>query len=161
MRTSLMIALAALLASCSGMKMSKRKLTGITPSMDATYFNASTEKSATTLLAIFDISAEQTDVRVKFDAENDLRIEYKNVLGGIEFKTFKGKFRNGFFETFLIKDRVNIPLVYSKVNVLRVRVCIDKEGSLVADRYLNRSGNLFIFSGGGRSRQQFFFRRPD
>lgn len=159
MRKLLMLfALAASCISCGGMQVRQSRLAGIDPTLDATFSNLPEDQSTQTLLRILGTEAKGLDkVRLTFDREGDFRIEYKNVLGGTEFRAFKRKFKKSYYEIFLAKDRINIPLVYSRANVERIRISLDKKGAFVVDQYFDHSGSIFIFAGGGHARYLYYF----
>jgi hypothetical protein len=155
--------IAMLCISCgSGMRVSKKKLAGIDTSLNATFCNfaADTVKANNVeLLWLFGIEQEGIkEARIKFDDQGDIRIEYQNALGGTEFRAYKGTFKKGYFEVYLVKDKFVIPICYSKVNVSRLRISIDKNGALVADWYRDRTGNIFLLAGGTTTRRQYFFK---
>lgn len=102
-------------------------------------------------------------VSFKFNENYGLMIYYESFFG-TEIEYFKGKFKkNGYYEIYFSKKRVEIPplfpLFYSKVNINRIRIGLNKNGDLIIDNYQNRSANIFLLAGGNTLRSQSFFKK--
>lgn len=79
---------------------------------------------------------------------------------GAEWKenVFKGKWRSRYFEIYFSKEQFVIPLLFSRIDVDRVRVGISTKGDLLITNLYNRSGNLLLLAGGEVSEHTFIFR---
>lgn len=147
-----------MVVSCSSSKgFMKKDLTSINSSFKADYcaVNSSIERTKNTvqLLRLFRLSdSSVSSVSLSFDKENDFKISYKNFLGGNSYKTFKGKFKKNYYEIFLEKKRINIPLIYGKTAIDRIRIRVLKDSTLIVENYYNHSGNIFLMAAGSSNK---------
>jgi hypothetical protein len=162
-----------LLYSCgTGMKIKKNNFKQINSHFSGTfnlYSNSYNTKYHSNqkikLLSLFNIdtlnNSKVEKVTIKFDKENDLIISYEN-FWGTETKFFNGKFKKkGYYEVFLRKERIIIPLFYTVINVDRLRIGLAKNGDLIIDSYGNHSAMIFLMAGGRKGRTQFYFKKID
>ena len=168
--SSLIILLSFVLISCgTGLKVSSDKLLGIDSNFKGTFQNFSHKRTPkkenqtdTTILQLLNIFNKYSDsVSVSF-ASDKLVIEYKDILGKSRV-SFDGKFsEKGYYEIYFSKKKIEIPplfpIIYSKVDVDRIRLSLTKEKELIIDNYYDRGGNVFILGAGGGGRYQFYFK---
>ncbi len=102
-------------------------------------------------------------ISLNINAEENLQVTYRDSLHVMRTEIYEGKLKkSGFYEIFLFKERIEIPpvipIIYSKVNIGRLRIGMTKERSLIVDTYFTHGGNIFIFAAGSSSRKQYYFR---
>ncbi|WP_395059319.1 hypothetical protein [Flavobacterium sp.] len=164
-RIFLFITISFLLYSCStSFKVKKKDLLFIDSNLKESFNNNSYQIDSTKhksyLLNLFEIRKANIDtVNIKFDKNGSLILSYKFILGGNESRYIKGRFKKNYYEIYLRKDKINIPLIYSKINIDRIRVYLKKDSTLVVDKYYDNSGNIFLLAAGGSSRRQYFFKK--
>lgn len=107
---------------------------------------------------LFGINNLDSLVKVKINRNNEIEIHYKNVLGGNEITTYKGKFKKNYFEVFLVKKRVFLPPIYCKNRVNRLRIGLSQNKELVINRYYDYSGMFMLFAAGTSDNKQYVFK---
>ncbi|WP_196888296.1 hypothetical protein [Aureivirga sp. CE67] len=158
-----------LICSCgTGMKIKKENFKEInSPHLGTfeliSYQNSSKSNTNRSLLRLFDIEIEDdikiSKITLEFDSNNYLSITYKSILG-TETKYFKGELKKkGYFEIFLKKKRILIPLFYTIIDVDRKRIGFTNDGDLIIDNYVNRGGMIFLMAAGGKYRTQYYFKK--
>lgn len=158
-RFVLIIGLSILLVSCATEnKVKNRDLVKMDSAITKTFVNMDFLKHEQTLTSLFEMNPEVDNlVSVSFDKEKVLRISYKDGKGIIRYKEFKGKFKKRYFEVYFEKYRKNIPLIISKTQIRRVRIKMTKDSVLVAEKYINRSGSIFLMAAGSSYTNHYQF----
>ena len=157
--------LSSLILSCSSKKgFIKKDLTSINSSFKSDYyavnFSIDSVKNTVQLLRLFRLSdSSVSSVSLSFDKENDFKISYKNFLGGNSYRTFKGTFKKNYYEIFLEKKRINIPLIYGKTAIDRIRIRVMKDSTLIVENYYNHSGNIFLIAAGSSNKTYAMFNK--
>lgn len=161
--------------SCgTGLKISKEKLLIINSNFKETFINASHKtttiktgiKRDSDILTLLNLENKKSDVvTISFSSKNELIIQYKDTLGS-KTEYLQGKFSNrGYYEIYLRKKNIQIPplipLLYSKIDIDRIRISLTKENDLIIDNYFSRGGNIFLLSGGGSTRHQYYFKQSE
>ena len=126
--------------------------------------SAADERTISSLLFLSDMLVSNADtVYLKLDANENLKVTYRDSLHVVRTEIFEGKLRKkGFYEIYLFKERIEIPpvipIIYGKVNIGRLRIGLTKNNNLIIDAYFTHGGNIFIFAVGSSSRKQYTFR---
>ncbi|MEO5775615.1 MAG: hypothetical protein ABIQ27_01840 [Flavobacterium sp.] len=156
----ILISLCFLLMSCaSEKKIKNRDLMKIDSSLDRTFSNKDFTKQNKTLTSLFEMNRlTDKEINLSFDKEGDLKISYKDALGGDRFRCFNGKFKRNFFEVYLEKKRIPFPPIYWITQVNRLRISLDKENNLIIDSYFNHSGMILMMAAGSSNKEQFIFK---
>lgn len=140
------------LSSCAT-KNWKHKYIAINPSLNSIVDNMSTGQNGQNFLSLFGIDQSAKEVKIYFDNQGDLRVAYKDPNLNIErFKSFKGKFKRGYFEIYFEKKRVVIPPFYWTTQINRLRIGVEKDSTLIVERYSNHSGMILLMAGGSSSK---------
>ena len=163
-KTIILFALIYLFSSCgTGLKISKSKYKQIDNNFSGTFVNQPSESKGRnydpTILKLFEIYNVKADsVYLKFNEDGKLLVIFHDSLH-TRTEIFEGRFRKkGYYEIYLRKKRIYIPLIYSSVNVYRIRIASTIESNLVIDNLSQQNGNIFLLAGGFRDRTQFFFK---
>ncbi|MFZ4704393.1 MAG: hypothetical protein ACOYMF_00155 [Bacteroidales bacterium] len=157
-----------LMSSCgTSLKINKTIFQKIDNSFSGTYcnklfktsVNGEGSKSEFDILELLDINDVKTDsVNLEFTENGSLMITYKDSLL-VKVKTFRGKFKRGYYQIYHRRERIIIPIIFSHVDVRRIRLCKSEDKVLVIDYYEYVGGNFLVFAGGGPWRRQYFFRK--
>ncbi|SEP78674.1 hypothetical protein SAMN05444005_102269 [Flavobacterium urocaniciphilum] len=107
---------------------------------------------------LFGINNLDSLVKVKINKNDEIEIHYKNVLGGNEITTYKGKFKKNYFEVFLDKKRIILPPFYCKNRVNRLRIGLSQNKELVINRHYDYSGMFMLFAAGNSDSKQYVFK---
>lgn len=111
-------------------------------------------KNISYLLQNFNIDKEKADfANLTFTEPNKVRLNYivDSKEGSIEKEiVLEGTRKKKFLQIYFSKEQSFIPLIYSKINVQRIRIGQDKNGELLIMSFYDRSGN-FLFLGAGSS----------
>ncbi|RKS02856.1 hypothetical protein C8C84_2586 [Flavobacterium sp. 102] len=91
-----------------------------------------------------------------------MKVTYDDVIGKTT-EYYQGKFsKKGYYEIFIRKKNIQIPpvlhLLYSKIDIYRLRISLNKEKELIIDSYYKRGGNVFLLAAGGSGRTQYYFK---
>lgn len=97
-------------------------------------------------------------VKIIISKNDEIEIHYKNVLGGNEVVTFKGKFKKNYFEVFLNKKRIFFPPIYCKTNINRLRIGLTQNKELVINQHYDYSGMFMLFAAGNSDNKQYVFK---
>lgn len=106
---------------------------------------------------LFDISNNADFITISFENSNKLKLSfYNDTISQTAY--FEGKFNGKFFEIYLQKKQFFIPLIYSNVNINRLRIGKSKKGELLVQNFYDQSGNLLLFAGGygGENTYKFY-----
>jgi hypothetical protein len=169
LRLYIFILLSVILSSCgSGLQVRKSRIEYFNKNFAATVDNRPFQvkkKSyrAPTLLELFEIKNVSSDsVELRFTADSLLFVGYYDIGIWTE-QVFMGRFKKkGYYQIFLRRKRIEIPplipIIYSRVDIDRLRLALTSEGDLIVDNKWRGSGNILILSGGDLGRSQYFFR---
>ncbi|MES2864532.1 MAG: hypothetical protein V4666_10470 [Bacteroidota bacterium] len=108
---------------------------------------------------LFEIRNLDEIVKISISKNDEMEIYYKNVLGGNEVATFKGKFKKNYFEVYLSKKRIFFPPVYCKTNINRLRIGVTQNKDLVVNQHYDYSGMFMLFAAGNSDKKQYIFKR--
>ena len=104
-------------------------------------------------------------VDVKFEEPNKVHLTYpilKNDSLVIENKTFTGKRKKKSLEITFSNQDIYIPLVYSRSNIDKLRIGLDKKNnSLLLEKYTYFGGSILIFGDGFGGERYFPFYKYD
>ncbi len=96
---------------------------------------------------------------IDFDSIGRLRIS--QVSG--EWSSFGGKFKRGFYQIYLRKKWIQIPpifpLIYSDVDIYRLRIAYHSDGYLLIENKFYRDKSILFLGGGRGYRNVYFFSR--
>ncbi len=100
-------------------------------------------------------------IQIEFGLSNELYIHYQkgdDTLTSI----FEGKFKkNGSYQIWLRRKRIEIPplfpIIYSRVDIKRLRFHLDLENNLVIHNKWARTANIFILAGGASGKYNSFY----
>jgi hypothetical protein len=107
------------------------------------------------------ISHESEWISIEFGRNNELYLHYQKDGDTLTSK-FEGKFkRNGSYQIWLRRTRVEIPplfpIIYSRVDIKRLRFHLDLENNLVIHNKWARTANIFILAAGGSGKYNSYF----
>ncbi|WP_121313967.1 hypothetical protein [Flavobacterium sp. 102] len=160
-----------LLISCgTGLKIPQEQLSGINSNFKGTFINISHKKNSknkassdSDILTLINLKNKKSDsVSISFTSNNELKVTYDDVIGKTT-EYYQGKFsKKGYYEIFIRKKNIQIPpvlhLLYSKIDIYRLRISLNKEKELIIDSYYKRGGNVFLLAAGGSGRTQYYFK---
>ncbi len=170
-KISLILILILFASSCATkMKISEKKLEKIEPNFSGYFYNTSykrldkkgtIKKQSSILNAVW---LEQEDVQViymEIGKNEVLNISFfDSYTNKMQTATFKGKFKRGFYELYLVKKSIKIPpiipVIYGIVDIDRVRIGKSKNGDLIIEKYIDRGGCILFFCAGGTWTHQNF-----
>lgn len=160
-----------ILSSCgTGMTIGKSDFSPIGKNFEATFNNKSLltkgrnyHSFKIAILDYFELYKLNADtIHFDFDNNKSLVLTFKDSLG---FRTeiFNGKLKKaGYYEIFLKNERKEIPpfipIIYSKRNISRLRICLTKGNELVIDKKWANDGNILFLAGGGSGRYKSYFK---
>lgn len=107
---------------------------------------------------LFKIGNLDSVIKINISKNNEIQIQYKNILGGNEIAAFKGKFKKNYFEVFLDKKRIFFPPIYCKTNINRLRIGLTGKNELVINRHYDYSGMFLLFAAGNKDNKQYVFK---
>lgn len=114
--------------------------------LDGTYLNRNKDGD---ILSLFNISDYADFVSLKFEGSDEMKLTYKNDSSKQKEFVFKGQKKKRFFEYYFEKKRTVIPILYSSIDVDRIRIGLSKEdGRLYIEKYIRHMGNLLMLAGG-------------
>ncbi|MCB0381620.1 MAG: hypothetical protein KDD24_10210, partial [Flavobacteriales bacterium] len=157
----------SLLTACSSMGIRKSKLKFIDSTFKGFISNnhhkiKGRKYGSPDLLNTFEIRNAQSDtIWIEFSKSENLIIKYyeHNILKEAQFN---GKFtKKGFYDLYLRNERKEFPpifpIIYSKKNILNIRIGLTKENDLIIDHFWIEGGNIFILGAGSSGRRQSFY----
>ncbi|MET3732774.1 WG repeat-containing protein [Moheibacter stercoris] len=98
---------------------------------------------------LFNLGIESDFFTIKYLGDNKVKIEYTDLTneGYIQKELIlEGKLKKRFFEVYFNKKQLIIPVLFSTIQIDRIRIGKDENGNLVLMNFYERSGNLFILS---------------
>lgn len=118
----------------------------------------------TSILSMFNISTYDTRQKYRYTDYVTLKYEEPNLLR-LTFNTdtieqslvFEGKMKGKFFEIYFKKSQFFIPLIYSNIDIDRIRVGKSKDGNLLIRSFYDQSGNLLFLAGGSGGENAYRF----
>jgi len=94
-------------------------------------------------------------IHMRTEGNNKLIISYTNTNGKHE-EVYEGELKKKFFEIYYKKDQIIIPLIFSNINVDRLRIGKTKNGELLINHFVEGFGNLLLFAGGSGGGDNFY-----
>lgn len=154
------VGLSLFLMSCGSQnKVRNSDLIQVDTTLCQTFHNNDSQKKYQTLTSLFGMQFQKDNqAEVRFDKDGDLKISYKDDKGILRYQCFKGRIKKKYFEIFFEKYRKDIPLIYGKTQIHRIRVKLTKDSTLIVQRYFNRSGHVFLMAAGSSSKEQYQFK---
>lgn len=113
---------------------------------------------------LFDIPNTNIDYfKISFDAvNNQLLVTYPVANGSESMIRLDGVFKDNYFETYLSNENIQIPpifpIIYSKRNIVRLRIGLKTDDTLIIDYKYAKDGNIFLFAAGTSGRNQYIFK---
>lgn len=168
----LFIALLSLLTSCgTGLRISKNDFKPIVKDFSTSFANQSFKTSKSIagstsgpkLLELFGVlDAESKMVTLSYKNNNVLELVYEDKDSAQTLEVKVRHVRKGYLEILSVNKRIQIPpfipFLYSDMDYNRMRIGFKANGELIIDNQWEKSGNVFIFMGGGGGRTQYFFK---
>jgi len=99
------------------------------------------------ILSCFNIRDYADFVTLTSESPNEIKLTYYNDSTTQE-RVFKGKMKKSYFEIYFSKMRFFIPLIFSTVDVDRVRIGKTEDGKLAIRKLVENWGNLLVFAAG-------------
>jgi hypothetical protein len=100
--------------------------------------------------------------KFQIDFDSIGRLKISSASG--EWSSFGGKFKRGFYQIYLRKKWIQIPpffpLIYSDVDIYRLRIAYHQYGYLLVENKYYRDKSILFF-GGGRGQRNVYFFSPD
>jgi hypothetical protein len=116
----------------------------------------------TSILQELEIFPQESEwISIEFGRNNELYLHYPK--GGDTITSmFQGKFKkNGSYQIWLRRKRIEIPpffpIIYSRVDIKRLRFHLDLENNLVIHNKWARTANIFILAAGGSGKYNSYF----
>lgn len=111
------------------------------------------------ILKLFNLDHEADYVNLSIN-DNKLKLNY---FQGAENKeiVFEGKIRNKFLEIYFTKKQTVIPLLYSNIEIDRIRIGKDKNGNLVIMNFAENTGNILFMAAGNSNERPYIFKKSD
>jgi hypothetical protein len=115
------------------------------------------------ILGYFEIlNANADKVSISFDSIGQIVLRSYSDSLLTKTQSFKGRFtRQGYYEIFLRKEKVEIPplipILYSRRDIYRLRIARSKNNDLIIQLKFIRDGNLLIFGAGSSDKILSYF----
>jgi hypothetical protein len=100
------------------------------------------------ILSAFNIREYTDFVTIVAKSPREIKLIYYNDLSERQEKVFVGEMRGSFFEIYLVRSVVIIPLIYSHRDFQRLRIGKTEGGKLLIRRVSDRGGHLLFLAGG-------------
>jgi hypothetical protein len=105
---------------------------------------------------------ESESISIEFGLNNELYLHHQKGSDTLT-SMFEGKFmKNGSYQIWLRRKRVEIPpffpIIYSRVDIKRLRFHLDLENNLVIHNKWARTASIFILAGGASGKYNGFYR---
>lgn len=102
----------------------------------------------------FDLTLKSTDsITISYWTYNDTVAQKKE-------KTFKGKWKEKYFEIYLRRRMRFIPIIYSSADIDRIRIGKDKDGRLVVMHFQDNGGHFLFLAAGYAFEDPVLFHQP-
>jgi hypothetical protein len=102
----------------------------------------------------FNLTLKKPDsITISYWAYNDTVVQWKE-------QTFKGRWKEKYFEIYFRRKMRFIPIIYSSANIDRIRIGKDKEGRLVVMHFQNNGGHFLFLAGGYAFEDPVLFKQP-
>lgn len=122
-------------------------------------------KNLSSLLQNFNINDEKADfVNLTFKEPDTVKLTYlaDSKSGTLERELIlKGVRKSKFLEIYFSKQQSFLPLIYSTINVRRIRIGQDKNGELLIMDFFDNSGNFLVFGAGSSSERACHYSKSD
>lgn len=161
MKIYYLLLLILLFTSCGSSKYSVEnfsQLTDIT-SLDGTYYKLD-EKQSASLSYFFGFSSDSIEfVNLKFSKKNLIVTVHTN--SGMSEKSYKGKLKENYFEIYLRKRIMPVPVIYSGWCYQRIRIGRDKDKNLLVQYWRNAFAWVLMMATAGDDDSEYVFRRVE
>lgn len=155
------------LNSCGTLKFNKTKefvkfdssITELNGKYDGTSTPTKRNNHQLNILQLFNLEGEADFVDLMIE-QNKVKLNYLESAENKEV-VFEGKMRNKFLEIYFKKKQIVIPLLYSQIEVDRIRIGKDKDGNLVIMNYAEHSGNILFMAAGHFDELPFIFKKSN
>lgn len=163
----LVIIFSLFLVSCGGSKYSVEKfcqLSNIT-NLNGSYENKFKSQSDSLYSQTNGELSRSLGVYVDSIQLIDLKFSSQNITitihtdSGLQEKSYKGKFKENYFEVYVNKKIAPIPFIYFGWNWERVRIGLDEGENLLIQYWQNNFGWILFGSAGGSEDKEYKFRR--
>jgi hypothetical protein len=99
------------------------------------------------LITRFRIYNDNVDeVRITAVSPKEIKLTYRTG-NDLHEQIFSGKMKRKYFEYYHFKDQIIIPLIFTFIDVYRIRVGKSKDGELLIRSYRESSRSILIFGG--------------
>ena len=112
--------------------------------LEGYYLNRMDRRS---ILSCFGIREYADFVTIVSENPNEIKLVYYNDSTKRE-QIFVGQMKEQFFEIYLSKKQFYIPLIYSSIDIYRIRIGKSKDGKLLIRNFVDQRGNLLFLAGG-------------
>lgn len=168
LKISFIILLGLIFNSCGTLKFNKTKeFVKFNPSINELngeyYGNSESTKrnnnQTINILQLFNLEREADFINLSID-QSKVKLNYLQGTENKEF-VFEGKMRNKFLEIYFKKKQTVIPLLYSSIEIDRIRIGKDKDGNLVIMNFAEHSGNILFMAAGHYDELSYIFKKSD
>ena len=111
--------------------------------LEGYYLNRTDRRS---ILSCFEIREYADFVTIVSEKPNEIKLVYYSDSTKQE-QIFKGKMKKKFFEIYFSKTQFIIPLIYSFIDIDRIRIGKSKDGKLLIRKFVDKNGNLLVITG--------------
>lgn len=128
--------------------------------LDGTYLdryqkNKSKYDNTGGLSFLFQINDSTDFFSIFVESPTKLSVSYINNKNQPKKAIFNGKMNKKFFEIYFKKKQSFIPLIYSSIDIRRIRIGKTKNGNLLIKDFQDQSGNI-LFLGAGYSIEESY-----
>lgn len=112
------------------------------------------------LLRLFNIKedvSEANQVKILFLTDDTLQLFY----GNSQTKNFKYKKHKKYIEVSFENENINIPLIYQKTNVDKLKLGLTKDHNILVKKYVDKGGAILFFGDGYGFTSDFVFTEFD
>lgn len=139
-----------LFSSCASRKLPVSRFTHFSEpaTFNGTYLNADNR-----LANLFNLKGDITDfVTITYNPENKDRLTLSYYTeNGLQHTDVKGKLKENYFQIYFENKRIYIPILYTVVNVDRLRIGSSQEADLLIYHWEEAWGMMLLFAGGSGS----------
>ncbi|MDH6308617.1 hypothetical protein M2451_000928 [Dysgonomonas sp. PFB1-18] len=95
-------------------------------------------------------------MHLRTEGKDKLIVSYQNKTGKYE-RVYKGQLKKKFFEIYYNKKQFYMPLIFSYININRVRVGKSEKGELIINNFADQTSNLLMLAGGWYEHKSYKF----
>jgi hypothetical protein len=108
------------------------------------------------ILSCFEIREYADFVTIVSEKPNEIKLIYYSNSTKQE-QIFKGKMKKKFFEIYFSKKQFILPLIYSFIDIDRIRIGKSKDGKLLIRKFVDQNGNLLVITGPSSEETPYLF----